>query len=48
VPVEIRDLLVERLREIGTLVPAADQNWRVAPDAVWAAPSPPRPAPPGG
>jgi len=47
VPVEIRDLLVERLREIGTLVPAADQNWRVAPDAVWATPGPRRPAPPG-
>jgi len=47
VPVEIRDLLIGRLRQIGTLVPAADRNWRVAPDAVWAKPAP-RPAPPPG
>ncbi len=45
IPVEIRDLLIERLRESGKLVPASDQNWCVAPDAVWAKPAP-RPAPP--
>jgi 2',3'-cyclic-nucleotide 2'-phosphodiesterase (5'-nucleotidase family) len=48
VPVEIRDLLIERLRETGRLVPAADQNWRVAPDAIWAKPAPRPAAAPGG
>jgi 2',3'-cyclic-nucleotide 2'-phosphodiesterase/3'-nucleotidase len=48
VPVEIRDLLIEKLRESGKLTPSSDQNWRIAPDAVWAKPAPRPTAPPGG
>ncbi len=36
VPAEIRELLIERLRKLGTVRPRTDHNWVVAPDAVWA------------
>ena len=42
---EIRELLVERLRKAGTIQPATDRNWIVAPETTWApltAPSPPQ------
>lgn len=39
---EIRELLVERLRTLGTIQPVTDRNWVLAPDTAWAAP----PAPP--
>ena len=46
-PVEVRELLIRRLRETGHLAPAVDRNWVVAPDAVWAPPPAVRaPAPP--
>lgn len=35
-PVEIRELLVERLKGSGRLTPKVDRNWVVAPDVVWA------------
>ena len=40
---EIRELLVERIRAAGTLVPETDGNWVLATEAVWA-PVPARPA----
>ncbi|MGA7992534.1 MAG: bifunctional UDP-sugar hydrolase/5'-nucleotidase [Thermoanaerobaculia bacterium] len=43
-PVEIRELLIERLRKLGHVRPQTDHNWVVAPDAAWA-PEAPRPAP---
>jgi 2',3'-cyclic-nucleotide 2'-phosphodiesterase/3'-nucleotidase len=43
-PVEIRELLIERLKKLGHVRPQTDHNWVVAPDAVWA-PEAPRPAP---
>jgi 2',3'-cyclic-nucleotide 2'-phosphodiesterase/3'-nucleotidase len=33
---EIRDLVIERLRELGHVSPVTDHNWVVAPDAAWA------------
>ena len=43
-PDEIRELLIDRLREMKTLVPRMDGNWTVAPDEVWSeAPQQPRP-----
>ena len=49
IPDEIRELLIERLRKLGTVRPQTDHNWVVAPDATWAsergAPEPPRRAP---
>jgi 2',3'-cyclic-nucleotide 2'-phosphodiesterase (5'-nucleotidase family) len=42
IPDEIRDLLIRRLKELGTVRPTTDHNWVVAPDAVWA-PQAPRP-----
>lgn len=38
VATEIRDLLIDRVRKLGTLTPKTDRNWVVAPDAVWAEP----------
>jgi 2',3'-cyclic-nucleotide 2'-phosphodiesterase/3'-nucleotidase len=38
---EIRELLVERIRAAGTLVPETDGNWYLAPETAWA-PAPPR------
>ena len=35
-PGEIRELLIEKLRKLGTVKPQTDHNWVVAPDAVWA------------
>jgi len=43
-PDEIRELLIERLRKLGTVRPQTDHNWVVAPDAAWA-PEAPRRAP---
>ncbi|MEO6323333.1 MAG: bifunctional UDP-sugar hydrolase/5'-nucleotidase [Thermoanaerobaculia bacterium] len=37
VPDEIRELLIARIRERGHLVPVVNRNWRVGPDASWAA-----------
>jgi 2',3'-cyclic-nucleotide 2'-phosphodiesterase/3'-nucleotidase len=49
VPDEIRELLIEKLRNLGHVRPQTDHNWVVAPDATWAsehgAPEPPRAAP---
>ena len=42
VPVEIRDLLIETLRDAGRIRPVVDHNWVVAPDADWAPPPPAR------
>ena len=43
---EIRELLVERIRAAGTLVPQTDGNWVLAPEPAWA-PAPARePTPP--
>lgn len=44
IPDEIRELLIERLRRLGTVRPRTDRNWVVAPDAEWA-PEAPRRAP---
>ena len=33
---EIRELLIERLRKLGTVRPVTDHNWVLAPDTVWA------------
>lgn len=35
---EIRELLMERLRQMGTVPATVDRNWVVAPDVVWAQP----------
>jgi 2',3'-cyclic-nucleotide 2'-phosphodiesterase/3'-nucleotidase len=35
-PTEIREILIERLRDRKTIDPVVDRNWLVAPDAVWA------------
>ena len=43
-PDEIRELLIERLKKLGTVRPQTDHNWVVAPDAAWA-PEAPRRAP---
>lgn len=40
-PEEIRELLIDRLKKLGTVRPQTDHNWVVAPDAAWA-PEPPR------
>ncbi len=32
---EIRELLIERVRALGRLLPRTDRNWLVAPDAAW-------------
>jgi 2',3'-cyclic-nucleotide 2'-phosphodiesterase/3'-nucleotidase len=47
---EVRELLVERLREAGTIHPVTDGNWVLAPETSWAPPPPPpaAPAPPPG
>jgi 2',3'-cyclic-nucleotide 2'-phosphodiesterase/3'-nucleotidase len=42
---EVRELLVERLRKAGTIQPATDRNWIVAPDTTWAPLPPSGPAP---
>lgn len=42
---EIRELLVERIRAAGTIVPETDGNWVLAPETAWA-PAPPREAAP--
>lgn len=42
---EIRELLVERIRAAGTIVPETDGNWVLAPETAWA-PTPPREAAP--
>jgi 2',3'-cyclic-nucleotide 2'-phosphodiesterase/3'-nucleotidase len=42
---EVRELLVERLREAGTIQPVTDGNWFLAPETTWAAPPPPAAAP---
>jgi 2',3'-cyclic-nucleotide 2'-phosphodiesterase (5'-nucleotidase family) len=42
VPDEIRELLIERLKKLGTVRPLTDHNWVVAPDAAWAPESPRR------
>lgn len=38
---EVRELLVERLREAGTIQPVTDGNWFLAPETTWAPPPPP-------
>lgn len=43
-PDEIRELLIERLKKLGTVRPHTDHNWFVAPDTGWA-PEAPRRAP---
>ena len=35
-PVEIRELLIDRLRAAGKVEPVVDHNWVIAPDAAWA------------
>ena len=35
-PTEIREILIERLRDRKTVDPVTDHNWVVSPDAVWA------------
>lgn len=35
---EVRELLVERLRKVGTIQPVTDRNWIVAPETAWAPP----------
>ena len=40
-PVEIRELLIDRLRAAGKVAPVVDHNWVLAPDSDWA----PAPAP---
>ncbi|HQQ78287.1 MAG TPA: bifunctional UDP-sugar hydrolase/5'-nucleotidase [Thermoanaerobaculia bacterium] len=44
-PEEIRELLIERLKKLGTVRPQTDRNWVVAPDAAWGPEPPRRPAP---
>jgi 2',3'-cyclic-nucleotide 2'-phosphodiesterase/3'-nucleotidase len=48
-PDELRELLIDRLKKLGTVRPSTDRNWVVAPDAAWAsergAPESPRRAP---
>ncbi len=45
-PDEIRELLIERLKKLGTVRPQTDHNWVVAPDSTWAPEAPRRtPAP---
>ena len=46
IPDEIRELLIGRLRKLGTVRPEADHNWVVAPDAIWAPVVPEAPRPP--
>ncbi|MDL2718256.1 MAG: bifunctional UDP-sugar hydrolase/5'-nucleotidase [Acidobacteriota bacterium] len=41
-PDEIRELLIERLKKLGTVRPVTDHNWVVAPDAAWAPEAPRR------
>lgn len=36
---EVRELLIERLRQMGTVPATVDRNWVVAPDVVWAPPA---------
>jgi 2',3'-cyclic-nucleotide 2'-phosphodiesterase (5'-nucleotidase family) len=45
-PDEIRELLIERLKKLGTVRPQTDHNWVVAPDAAWAPEAPRRPQAP--
>jgi hypothetical protein len=35
VSVEVRELVIERIRKARTLAPVVDRNWVVAPDVVW-------------
>jgi 2',3'-cyclic-nucleotide 2'-phosphodiesterase/3'-nucleotidase len=42
IPDEIRELLIERLRKLGTVRPRTDHNWVVAPDDAWAPEAPRR------
>ncbi|MEO8585805.1 MAG: bifunctional UDP-sugar hydrolase/5'-nucleotidase [Acidobacteriota bacterium] len=42
-PDEIRELLIDRLKKLGTVRPVTDHNWVVAPDAAWAPVGPARP-----
>jgi len=41
-PTEIREILIERLREKKRIDPVVDRNWVVAPDDVWAPETPRR------
>ncbi len=41
-PDEIRELLIARLKKLGTVRPVTDRNWVVAPDAAWAPEAPRR------
>lgn len=38
-PDEVRELLIERVKKLGRIVPTVDRNWFLAPDSAWA-PSP--------
>ena len=42
-PSEIREILIEKLREKKKIDPVVDRNWVVAPDDVWAPEAPARP-----
>ena len=41
-PTEIREILIDRLREKKRIDPVVDRNWVVAPDNAWAPEAPRR------